>query len=85
MGLKVGGAIRLDNCAAKGQTRSNNDFVQRHDSLVTGRKWKNEHIYKLIWVFHLLTEELQQTAVLTSKENANVQKGRFDNALEISL
>ena len=43
-GLTVGGTIRLDNCEAKGQTHSNNDFEQRHASLVTGRKWKNGQV-----------------------------------------
>ena len=32
--------------------------------------------------FHLLPEEIQRTAVLTLKDNANVNKRRFDGALE---
>ena len=41
-----------------------------------------EQVDNPIGVFHLLSEELQRTAVLTSKENKNVNKTRFDNALE---
>ena len=67
VGLKVGGTLRLDHCAAERQTRSKNDFGRRHASLVTGRKWKNWHIDKPIGYFHLLPEELQRTDVLTSK------------------
>ena len=36
-GLKVGSTIRLDHCAAEGQTRANNDFGRQHLSLVSGR------------------------------------------------
>ena len=82
VGLKVGGTILLDHCAAEGKTISNYDFGQRHTLLVTGRKWKNKQVDKPIGVFHFLTEELQRTAVLTSKENVNVNKRRFEDALE---
>ena len=67
VGLKVGGTIRLDHCAAEGQTCSNNNIGQRHVSLVTGHKWKNEKVDKTIGVFNLIPEELQRTAVMTSK------------------
>ena len=38
VGLKVGGTIHFDHCAAEGKTFSNNEFGWRHASLVTGRK-----------------------------------------------
>ena len=82
VGLNIGGTIRLDHCAAEGHTRSNNDIGQRHASLVTRCKWKNEKFDKPIEVFHLLPEESQSTDVLTSKYNANINKRRFDDALE---
>ena len=82
VGLKVGGTISLYHCAYKVQTRSNNDFVRRHALLVTGSKWENYQVDKPIGFFHLLPEELQSTAVLTSKENANIKKRIFDDALE---
>ena len=82
VGIKVGVTIRLDRCAADGKTRSKNDFGQRHALLVTGRKWKNEQVDKPIGFFNFLLEELQRTAVLTSKDNENVSKRRFENALE---
>ena len=69
----------------EGQTRSNNDFGQRHPSLVIGSKWKTERVDNPIKVFHLLQEELQRTAVLTSKYNADVNKRRFDMIWKISL
>ena len=82
VGFKVGGTIRLDHCASEGQTCSNNDFGRRHTLLVTGRKWKNGNVDKPIGGFHLHPEDLKRTAVLTSKENANVNKRWFDDALE---
>ena len=82
VGLKVGGTIHLDHCAAEGQTRSNNDFGRRHASLVTGSKLNNEKVHKPIGVFHLIPYELQRTDVITSKENANINKRRFDDASE---
>jgi len=39
-GLKIGGTIRLDHCAAEGQIRANNDFGRQHLSLVGGRASK---------------------------------------------
>ena len=56
VGLKVGGAIRLDHCAADGQTCSNNAFGQKHASLVTRRKWTNDKVDNLIAFSHLLPE-----------------------------
>ena len=50
--------------------------------LVTVRKWDNEQVDKPVGVFYLLPEELQRNDFLTSKENANVNKSRFDKALE---
>ena len=82
MGLKVGGTIYLDHFASEGGTRLNNDFGRRHASLVTGSKCKKEQVDNPIGVFHVLTEELQRTAVLISKYNANVNKRRFDDSLE---
>ena len=82
MGLKVGSTIRLDHCAANGKTCSKSDFGRRNASLVTGRKWNNEKFYKPILFFRLLPEDLQSTAVLTSKDNVNVNKREFDDALE---
>ena len=39
-GLQQGSTIRLDNCAAEGQTRANNDFGRNHVSLVRqGKAW----------------------------------------------
>ena len=58
MGIKVGGTIYLDHCAAEGKNRSNNDFGRRHTSLVTRCKWKNEQVDKPIGVFNFLPEEL---------------------------
>ena len=67
VGLKFAGIICLDHCAAERQTSSNNDFGERHASLFTGCKWKNKQVDNPIGVFHLLPEDLQRTAVLTSK------------------
>ena len=50
VGLKVGGNIRLDHCAAEGKNCSYNEFGRRHDLLVTGHKWKNEQVDKPIGV-----------------------------------
>ena len=85
VGLKVGGTICLDNCTAEGKNCLNIDFGRKHASIVTGRKWKNEKVDNPIGVFHLLPEELQRNTVITSKDNANINKRRFDDALEISL
>ena len=82
VGLKVGGTICLDHCAAEGQKISNNYFGRIHASLVTGHKWMNEQVDKPIGFFNFLPEELQRTSVLPSKDNANVNKRRFDDALE---
>ena len=41
-GLKVWSTIRLDHCAAEGQTRSNNNFGRQHLSLVSGRQLQNK-------------------------------------------
>ena len=54
VGLKVGGNIRLDHCAAEGQTRPKNDFGSRHALLVTGCKGKNGLVDKPIWFLILL-------------------------------
>ena len=80
-GLKVGGNICLDHFSAEGQTPSNNCFGKRHASLVTGIKWNSEQADNPIGGFYLLPEELQSTDVLTSKENANFNRRRFDYAL----
>ena len=80
--LKLRGTICLDHCAAERQNISNNDFGQKHPSIVTRRKWRNEQVDKPIEFFHLLPEELQRTAVLKSKDNSYVNKRRFGNALE---
>ena len=82
LGIKVGGTIRLDHFAAQGKTCSNNDFGRIHALLVIRRKWKNDQVDKTIGVFNFLPEELQKNYVLTSKQNANVNKRRFDDALE---
>ena len=82
MGLKVRGTICIDHCTAEGQTSPNNDFGRRHASLFTVCKWKNEQIDKPIGFLNLLPEYLQRTAVLTSKNNANINKRRFDDASE---
>ena len=49
--LKFRGTICLDHCAAERQNRSNNDFGQKHPSIVTRRKWRNEQVDKPIGVF----------------------------------
>ena len=83
-GLKVGGTIRLDHCAAEGQTRANNDFGRQHLSLVSGRASK-VNADKELGTFHSLPPELQRTAILVAKENASNNRQRFDNALKNSL
>ena len=80
-GLKVGGTIRLDHCAAEGQTRANNDFGRQHLSLVSGRASK-VNADKELGTFHSLPPELQRTAMLVAKENASNNRQRFDNALK---
>ena len=51
VGLKVGGTIRIDHCAAEVKNRSKNDFGLRHSSLFTGRKCRNEQVDKPIGIF----------------------------------
>lgn len=80
--LQLGSTIRLDHCAAEGQTRSNNDLGRDHLSLVTGRKPKLDRNSKGIGTFHKLPQELQRTAILSAQENAGDNKRRFDIALE---
>ena len=60
-GLKVGSTIRLDHCAAEGQTRANNDFGRQHSSLGSGRQAGNKMNDKPMGTFHLLSPELQKT------------------------
>ena len=81
-GLKVGSTIRLDHCAAEGQTRANNDFGRQHLSLVSGRQAGNNVNDKPMGTFHLLPPELQKTAIMASKENAKSNRKNFDEALE---
>ena len=50
VGLKVGGTIHLDHCAAEGQNFSNNDFGRIPALLVTGLKCKNDPFDKPIGV-----------------------------------
>ena len=57
-GLKVGSTIRLDHCAAEGQTWANNDFGCQHLSLVSGCQARNEMNNKPMRTFHLLPPEL---------------------------
>ena len=81
-GLKLGSTIRLDHCAAEGQTRANNDFGRGHVALVSGRKSHHEHDSISIGTYHMLPPELQRTAIIAAKENAGENRQKFDVALK---
>ena len=78
----MGTTIRLDHCADEGQTCANNDFGRQHLSLVNGQSSKKDIVEKPMGTFHLLPPELQRTAIIASKENARLNRRRFDEALE---
>ena len=68
-GLQVCGTIYLQHCAARGQSKSNNNFRQEIELLVHSRKLFREKITRIMGGFHLLLTELQSTSVLTAKWN----------------
>ena len=81
--LQICGNIRLDHAAAEGQTRANNDFGRKHESLVKGNRAKSTNAKVLdLGMFHQLPCELQETLIQTSRENAMKTRQSFDNALQ---
>jgi hypothetical protein len=68
--LKTSGTICLDSAAGEGQTRTNDDFGQGHNALVSGRSSENgrlEHTYEC---FHSLPLEIQQSIIETARHGA---------------
>ena len=79
--LQVCGTIDLHHCAARGHSESNNDFGQKIELLVHGRKAFMEKITRGMGGFHLLHPEFQRTALLTDKWNRKSHRHEFKIAM----
>ena len=77
--LQMYGRIGLDNAAAMGQTRFNNDFGRNANTLVSGRKSKKseEETTRGIGGFHLLSEPLQDSLIAVAKKHRKRDRETF--------
>ena len=76
--LEMYGRIGLDNAAAMGQTRFNNDFGRNANKLVSGRKSKKaEDETRGIGGFHLLSEPMQNSLIAAAKKHRRRDRETF--------
>ena len=68
--LSTAGRVGLDGAAGQGQARYNNDFGRAHESMVSGRRCKEQGPDAMIGLFHQLPEELTDSQIVTGWRHA---------------
>jgi hypothetical protein len=80
--LSTAGRVGLDGAAGQGQARYNNDMGQAHESMVSGRRGKEEP-NAMIGLFHQLPEQLTDSLIVTGRRHAKATRRDFNRRLRL--
>ena len=81
--LSTAGRVGLDGAAGQGQARYNNDMGRAHESMVSGRRGKEQDSNAMIGEFHRLPEELTDSLIVTGRRHGKATRQDFNRRLRL--
>ena len=81
--LSTAGRVGLDGAAGQGQARYNNDMGRAHESMVSGRRGKEQDPNAMIGIFHRLPEELTDSLIITGRRHSKATRQDFNRRLRL--
>jgi len=81
--LSTAGRVGLDGAAGQGQARYNNDMGRAHESMVSGRRGKEQDSNAMIGIFHQLAEELTDSLIVTGRRHGKATRQDFNRRLRL--
>ncbi len=81
--LSTAGRVGLDGAAGQGQARYNNDMGRAHESMVSGRRGKEQAPNAMIGLFHQLPKLLTNSLIVTGRRHVKATRMDFNRRLRL--
>ena len=78
-----GGMFFRPGSSGQGQARYNNDMGRAHESMVSGRRGKEQAPNAMIGIFHQLPEELTDSLIVTGRRHGKATRRDFNRRLRL--
>jgi hypothetical protein len=78
-----GGMFFRPGSSGQGQARYNNDMGRAHESMVSGRRGKEQAPNAMIGIFHWLPEELTDSLIVTGRRHGKATRRDFNRMLRL--